>query len=300
MVYVAFDACYAHPLPEGHRFPMLKYELLPRQLLHEGTCGEDQFFRPNRIDYTHVLRAHTDDYLDKLLNLSLTAKEVRKLGFPLSEQLVSRELHIAQGTLDGALYALEHGIALNIAGGTHHAYAEHGEAFCLLNDQAIAAHFLLAKQLAKRILIIDLDVHQGNGTAVIFQDNPRVFTLSMHGKANYPFKKELSDLDVELDKGTEDSVYLRVLAETLEQVLDSFNPDFIFYLSGVDVLATDKLGSLALTLEGCKKRDALVLSAAQNRNIPLQCSMGGGYSKDLRIIVEAHANTYRVAKQLFD
>ena len=300
MVYVAFDACYAHPLPEGHRFPMLKYELLPRQLLHEGTCGEDQFFRPNRIAYTHVLRAHTDDYLDKLLNLSLTAKEVRKLGFPLSEQLVSRELHIAQGTLDGALYALEHGIALNIAGGTHHAYAEHGEAFCLLNDQAIAAHFLLAKQLAQRILIIDLDVHQGNGTAVIFQDNPRVFTLSMHGKANYPFKKELSDLDVELDKGTEDSVYLRILAETLEQVLNSFNPDFIFYLSGVDVLATDKLGSLALTLEGCKKRDALVLSAAQNRNIPLQCSMGGGYSKDLRIIVEAHANTYRVAKQLFD
>lgn len=300
MVYVAFDACYAHPLPEGHRFPMLKYELLPRQLLHEGTCSEDQFFRPNRIDYTHVLRAHTDDYLDKLLNLSLTAKEVRKLGFPLSEQLVSRELHIAQGTLDGALYALEHGIALNIAGGTHHAYAEHGEAFCLLNDQAIAAHFLLEKQLAKRILIIDLDVHQGNGTAVIFQNNPSVFTLSMHGKANYPFKKELSDLDIELDKGTEDSIYLRVLAETLEQVLNSFNPDFIFYLSGVDVLATDKLGSLALTLEGCKKRDALVLGAAQNRNIPLQCSMGGGYSKDLRIIVEAHANTYRVAKQLFD
>src|SRR5210317_1476634 len=125
MIYVAFDSCYAHPLPEGHRFPMLKYELLPRQLIHEGTCGEDQFFRPNRIDYTHVLRAHTDDYLDKLLNLSLTAKEVRKLGFPLSEQLVSRELHIAQGTLDGALFALEHGIALNIAGGTHHAYAEH-------------------------------------------------------------------------------------------------------------------------------------------------------------------------------
>ena len=300
MIYVAFDSCYAHPLPEGHRFPMLKYELLPRQLIHEGTCGEDQFFRPNRIDYTHVLRAHTDDYLDKLLNLSLTAKEVRKLGFPLSEHLVSRELHIAQGTLDGALCALEHGIALNIAGGTHHAYAEHGEAFCLLNDQAIAAHFLLAKQLAQRILIIDLDVHQGNGTAVIFQDNPRVFTLSMHGKANYPFKKELSDLDIELDKGTEDSSYLRVLSETLEQVLNHFNPDFIFYLSGVDVLATDKLGSLALTLEGCKKRDALVLSAAQNRNIPLQCSMGGGYSKDLRIIVEAHANTYRVAKQLFD
>ncbi|MGA0063263.1 MAG: histone deacetylase [Flavobacteriaceae bacterium] len=300
MIYVAFDSCYAHPLPEGHRFPMLKYELLPRQLIHEGTCGEDQFFRPNRIDYTHVLRAHAGDYLDKLLNLRLSAKEVRKLGFPLSEQLVSRELHIAQGTLDGALYALEHGIALNIAGGTHHAYAEHGEAFCLLNDQAIAAHYLLAKQLAQRILIIDLDVHQGNGTAVIFQNNPRVFTLSMHGKANYPFKKELSDLDIELDKGTEDNAYLRVLAETLEQVLNSFNPDFIFYLSGVDVLATDKLGSLALTLEGCKKRDALVLGAAQNRNIPLQCSMGGGYSKDLRIIVEAHANTYRVAKQLFD
>ncbi|MFM1807409.1 MAG: hypothetical protein RLZZ242_134, partial [Bacteroidota bacterium] len=154
--------------------------------------------------------------------------------------------------------------------------------------------------LAQRILIIDLDVHQGNGTATLFQNNPKVFTFSMHGKANYPFKKEHSDLDIELEKGTKDVTYLSLLTKALNRVLDSFQPDFIFYLSGVDVLATDKLGSLALSLEGCKKRDALVLNAAHSKGIPVQCSMGGGYSKDLRIIVEAHANTYRIAKELYD
>lgn len=300
MIHVAFDACYAHPLPEGHRFPMAKYELLPRQLVHEGTCVEAQFFSPPLIDRTEVIRTHHPEYLDRLLQLALEAKEVRKIGFPLSEALVQRELCIAQGTLEGAVHALTHQIAFNIAGGTHHAYANHGEAFCLLNDQAIAANFLLANNLAQRILIIDLDVHQGNGTATLFQNNPKVFTFSMHGKANYPFKKEHSDLDIELDKGTKDVTYLSLLTEALDRVLDSFQPDFIFYLSGVDVLATDKLGSLALSLEGCKKRDALVLNAAHSKGIPVQCSMGGGYSKDLRIIVEAHANTYRIAKELYD
>jgi acetoin utilization deacetylase AcuC-like enzyme len=299
MIYVAFDTSYAHPLPEGHRFPMLKYELLPKQLLHEGTCDQEQFFKPRLIDHKHVLRTHHKDYLNKLLQLNLDAKEVRKIGFPLSEALVARELQIAQGTIDACVYAIENGVALNIAGGTHHAYADHGEAFCLLNDQAIAADFLLAEQLAQRILIIDLDVHQGNGTAAIFRNNPMVFTFSMHGKANYPFKKEHSDLDIELEKGTTDNTYLSLLHQTLEELLHTFNPDFIFYLSGVDVLNTDKLGTLALSLEGCKKRDALVFGAAHSRNIPLQCSMGGGYSKDVKIIVEAHANTYRVAKQLY-
>ena len=290
------------PLPEGHAFPMRKYEILRDTLVSEGLLGAWNEHRPDEVSWETLALAHDARYLAKLRDGALSREEQRRIGMEWSDRLVRRARLAVQGTIDAAVAALRSNshLAANLAGGTHHAYAEHGEAFCLLNDQAIAAHYLLAKRLAQHILIIDLDVHQGNGTAVIFQNNPSVFTLSMHGKANYPFKKELSDLDIELDKGTEDSVYLRVLAETLEQVLNSFNPDFIFYLSGVDVLATDKLGSLALTLEGCKKRDALVLSAAQNRNIPLQCSMGGGYSKDLRIIVEAHANTYRVAKQLFD
>lgn len=299
MIFIASDPSFAHPLPEGHRFPMLKYELLPRQLLHEGTCAAAQFFSPNLVDIGHVLSTHDASYVQRLLNEELHPKEVRKIGFPLSKALVERELRIAQGTIDGALKAIEYGVALNIAGGTHHAYPDRGEAFCLLNDQAIAANYLLNHTSTERILIVDLDVHQGNGTAVIFQNKPEVFTFSMHGKANYPFKKEASDLDVELDRGTDDNTYLQLLQEQLEILFGRIQPDFIFYLSGVDILATDKLGTLGLTLEGCKKRDALVLQMAYDRGVPVQCSMGGGYSKDIRVIVEAHANTYRIAHSIY-
>lgn len=278
---------------------MLKYELLPRQLLHEGTCTAAQFFSPNLVDLDHVLSTHDEAYVQRLLNEELHPKEVRKIGFPLSTALVERELRIAQGTIDGALKAIENGVALNIAGGTHHAYPDRGEAFCLLNDQAIAANYLLNYTSTKRILIVDLDVHQGNGTAVIFQNKPEVFTFSMHGKANYPFKKEASDLDVELERGTDDNTYLQLLQEQLEVLFQRIQPDFVFYLSGVDILATDKLGTLGLTLEGCKKRDALVLQMAYDKGVPVQCSMGGGYSKDIRVIVEAHANTYRIAHSIY-
>ena len=299
MIFIASDPSFAHPLPEGHRFPMLKYELLPRQLLHEGTCTAEQFFSPNLVDLGHVLSTHDEAYVQRLLNEELHPKEVRKIGFPLSTALVERELRIAQGTIDGALKAIENGVALNIAGGTHHAYPDRGEAFCLLNDQAIAANYLLNYTSTKRILIVDLDVHQGNGTAVIFQNKPEVFTFSMHGKANYPFKKEASDLDVELERGTDDNTYLQLLQEQLEVLFERVQPDFIFYLSGVDILATDKLGTLGLTLEGCKKRDALVLQMAYDKGVPVQCSMGGGYSKDIRVLVEAHANTYRIAHSIY-
>ena len=299
MIFIASDPSFAHPLPEGHRFPMLKYELLPRQLLHEGTCTAEQFFNPDLIDLDHVLNTHDQAYVQRLLKEELNPKEVRKIGFPLSTALVERELRIAQGTVEGALNAIEYGVALNIAGGTHHAYPDRGEAFCLLNDQAIAANYLLKHTSTERILIIDLDVHQGNGTAVIFQNKPEVFTFSMHGKANYPFKKEASDLDIELERGTDDQTYLQLLQEQLETLFESIHPDFVFYLSGVDILATDKLGTLGLTLEGCKKRDALVFKMAYYKGVPVQCSMGGGYSKDIRIIVEAHANTYRIAHTIY-
>jgi len=303
---IAFHPIYKHPLPDGHRFPMIKYELLPQQLLLDGTATQTDFFEPSKLcDDLDVLRVHTDQYLQELRTLSLERRAARKLGFPLSDQLVERELRIAQGTIEGCLKAIDHGIAMNIAGGTHHAYTDHGEAFCLLNDQAIAARYLQHHGHAEKILIVDLDVHQGNGTAQIFQNDDSVFTFSMHGASNYPFKKEQSDLDISLPDGTTDEEYLNELDQVLPDLIAQEQPDFIFYLAGVDVVATDKLGRLGLTQEGCKKRDAYAFSAfakaksKQHHRIPVQVSMGGGYSPEIKLIIEAHANTYHVARDIF-
>ena len=278
---------------------MEKYDLLPRQLLHEGTCVEDNFFLPEMASDTAILRCHTSTYLQALKALEITPKAQRKTGFPLSQELVDRELMITQGTIDGCRYALENGIAMNIAGGTHHAYSNHGEAFCLLNDQAIAARYLQANNLAANILIVDLDVHQGNGTAEIFKDDTSVFTFSMHGKANYPFKKEVSDLDIALETDTGDQEYLDILKKTLPNLIKEQQPDFIFYLCGVDILATDKLGKLGCSVEGCSARDRFVLQTCYDLQIPVQCSMGGGYSPDIKVIIDAHANTFRVAQDIY-
>ncbi|MBC5861855.1 histone deacetylase family protein [Flavobacterium turcicum] len=299
MLPIAFHPIYQHPLPDGHRFPMLKYELLPQQLLHEGTAVAADFFEPTGCDIELVLAAHEQEYVQNLIALQIEPRAARKIGFPLSKELVGRELTIAQGTVMGAVKAFEHKIAFNIAGGTHHAFPGHGEAFCLLNDQAIAAHYLLDKNLAKKILIIDLDVHQGNGTAVIFQNNTQVFTFSTHGKTNYPFKKEISDLDIAFEDHTTDAVFLKTIAEVIPRLIQEQKPDFIFYLSGVDILHTDKLGKLGCTIEGCKKRDEIVFELCAKHQIPVQVSMGGGYSPEIKTIIEAHANTYRVAKSIF-
>lgn len=299
MLKIAYHPIYKHPLPEGHRFPMHKYELLPQQLLHEGTCTPGNFFEPGMPSDTDILRAHDVAYFNALKKGQLTAREMRKVGFPWSAELVARELRIAQGTIEGCLFALEHGVAMNVAGGTHHAYSNRGEAFCMLNDQAIGAHYLLAHKLARRILILDLDVHQGNGTAEIFSNIPEVFTFSMHGKANYPFRKEVSDLDVALDPGTPDAVYLKLLAENLRTLEQRVQPEFVFYLSGVDILESDKLGTLGCSLEGCRRRDEMVFQWCRRLKTPVQCSMGGGYSPQLRTIVSAHAATYRLADQVF-
>ena len=299
MLKIAYHPIYSHPLPEGHRFPMIKYELLPQQLIHEGTCSEASFFEPEIPNDKYIVAVHDPEYFYDLLNITISEKMARKIGFPLSEDLVERERIIADGTLKACDFALKYGISMNIAGGTHHAYSNRGEAFCMLNDQAIGAKYLLNKGLANRILIVDLDVHQGNGTAEIFQNNPNVFTFSMHGEGNYPFKKESSDLDIPLPKGTDDRTYLTLLKEHLPKLIDTLKPDFIFYLSGVDVLESDKLGTLSLTLEGCRKRDEFVLTTCHKLNIPVQCSMGGGYSQDIKIIVEAHANTFRLAQSEF-
>jgi acetoin utilization deacetylase AcuC-like enzyme len=268
-------------------------------LLHEGTCSQENFFEPEFPEEKHILDVHEANYFKRLRNLNLSKKEIRKSGFPLSEALVKREMIIADGTMKAVHYSLENGISFNIAGGTHHAYTNRAEAFCLLNDQAIAARYLQQKKLADKILIVDLDVHQGNGTAEIFQDDPSVFTFSMHGKGNYPFKKEKSDLDIEVPDGSGDDQYLKLLKETLPDLIEKQKPDFIFYLSGVDILETDKLGRLSCTVNGCKERDRFVLQTCHDLNIPVQCSMGGGYSKEIKVIIEAHANTYRLAREIY-
>lgn len=299
MLFLAFDSCYIHPLSQGHRFPMIKYELLPEQLLYEGLINSDSLFSPGKLDEDVILLTHEQNYWDRLRDLKLSDAEIRRSGFPLSASLVERETRIARGTIDGSIYALEHGIAFNIAGGTHHAGSNWAEGFCLLNDQAIAANYLLNRFLASRILIIDLDVHQGNGTAEIFKNEERVFTFSIHAEKNFPFRKERSNLDIGLQDGISDNEYLNLLTTNLEIVIESFKPDFIFYLAGVDVLATDKLGKLNLTRNGCKQRDRMVLSYCRSLKIPVQVSMGGGYSPKITDIVEAHCNTFRVANDLY-
>jgi len=299
MLKIAYHTIYKHHLPDGHRFPMAKYDLLPQQLLYEGTCIEENFFEPEIPNNKYFFMVHDADYVSHLLNITLDQKAARKIGFPLSEELIAREMIIADGTMKASEYAIKHGIAMNIAGGTHHAFTNRGEGFCMLNDQAIGAKYLLENGLATKILIVDLDVHQGNGTAEIFQNDTAVFTFSMHGRSNYPFHKEQSDLDIPLENGTDDATYLSILKETLPNLIKKQQPDFIYYLCGVDVIESDKLGKLSLSIEGCKERDRVVLQSCKESNIPVMCSMGGGYSKDIKIIVDAHANTFRLAQDIF-
>ena len=299
MLKIAWHQNYKHSLPEGHRFPMAKYELIPQQLLYEGSLQESNFFTPKTLPEADILLTHSHLYWEKLKNLNLSPSEIRKTGFPLSTSLVEREITIAQGTIDCALFAQQYGVAMNIAGGTHHAFTDRGEGFCLLNDVAIAANYLLKNHLAKKILVVDLDVHQGNGTAEIFRNNPAVFTFSMHGEKNYPLHKEKSDLDIPLPDGINDAQYLTILYENLPKLIDTQEPDFIFYISGVDILENDKLGRLGVSLQGCKQRDRFVLEISKKNQIPIAISMGGGYSEKLADIVEAHSNTFRLAQEIF-
>ncbi len=298
-IRVAWAENYAHHLPEGHRFPMEKYNLIPEQLLFEGTLQKEDFFTPEPIEEDIILLTHSQEYWKRLKNLELSHREQRASGFPHNADLIHREQMISRGTLDGALMALEGTMSLNVAGGTHHAFYDRGEGFCLLNDMAMAANYLLKVGKVSRILFVDLDVHQGNGSAQIFEQEPRVFTFSMHGRKNYPFHKQRSDLDVELEDGTEDEEYLALLNTHLQVCIDRQKPEIIFFQSGVDVLATDKLGKLGVSKEGCKARDEMVFERCKKLGIPIQVSMGGGYSKRVADIVEAHANTFRLAHRFF-
>jgi acetoin utilization deacetylase AcuC-like enzyme len=278
---------------------MEKYDLIPQQLMYEGSITSDNLFTPGALDTQSILLAHDEDYWKKLVKQQLTPREIRRMGFPLSPELVEREIIIGKGTEMCAHFALEHGVSMNVSGGTHHAFSDHGEGFCLLNDIAIAAYCLLRDGLAEKILIVDLDVHQGNGTAEIFRDEPRVFTFSMHCRSNYPLEKEISDLDLAVEPFTPDEPYLKMLSETLPRLLDQVKPDFVFYLSGVDVLSTDKLGKLGMSREGCRLRDRFVFELMKANNLPVAVSMGGGYSTRIADIVEAHSNTFRSALEVW-
>ena len=296
MLKIAHSPLFCHSLPASHRFPMAKYDLIPQKLLQEGVITPDNLFHPQLLSEQEILTTHTADYWHKLKTGTLTDKEIRKIGLPMSAELIKRERYITHATYECALYAKEYGISLSTSGGTHHGFAAHGEGFCVFNDVCVASNLLLARGQAKRILSVDLDVHQGNGNASIMADNPYVFVFSMHGKKNYPFIKPPSDLDIELDDGTGDDEYLSVLAGTLPRVIDEFCPDFIFYQAGVDVLATDKLGKLSLSMQGCHERDEMALSVAHRYGIPVAVVMGGGYSDDVDTVVEGHCGVFRVAR----
>lgn len=299
MIEIAYSDRYVLDLPEGHRFPMIKYELVKEQLEYEGLAQEGRISDPGLIDEDIILETHTSEYWNNFKTLKLSPKEFRKIGFPASEKLVLRSRSSSMGTLHATKSALINGLGMNIAGGTHHAYSNRGEAFCMLNDIAISSNYLLNRNLAQRILIVDLDVHQGNGTAEIFRHDKRVFTFSMHGAGNYPLHKEQSDLDIPLPPKTTDEEYLKILRDTLPKLITQHQPDFIFYQAGVDALHTDKLGTLSMTKNGLKQRDEFVYEQCLKNNLPVVVTMGGGYSVRVADIVDAHCNTFRLAFQLF-
>ena len=299
MLKIAHHSLYNHPLKENHRFPMIKYELIPEQLIIENTCVENNFFKPSNIEDSIILLTHEKYYYEKLKKQELDKKEIRAIGFPMSKLLIEREKKIVQGTLECSLNSLKYGISMNIAGGTHHAFTNRAEAFCILNDQAIAANFLINNNYCKKILILDLDVHQGNGTAEIFRGNKNVFTVSFHGEKNYPFRKEKSDYDYGFNDGRSDKEYLKKIKYEIPRLVENFEPDFIFYLSGVDIIENDKLGRLSVSINGCKERDKFIFDYCKVNSIPIQVSMGGGYSPILKDIIEAHANTFRLAQEIY-
>ena len=299
MIKIAWKENYVLDLPKNHPFPMEKYELIPMQLKHEGIAEENNFFTPSALTEDEILLTHTKEYWHKLSNQLLSPKEEKKTGFPQSRAMVEREVDICGGTYQLAEHSLTHGCGFNIAGGTHHAFTDHGEGYCLLNDNAAAANILLKRQAVKKVLVVDLDVHQGNGTAEIFSSCDAVFTFSMHGERNYPTKKMKSDLDIPMKCGAEDQEYLHILEGELKKLIDKQQPDIIFYQAGVDVLKGDKFGRLALSMNACMERDYLVLSKCHKYSIPVVVTMGGGYSRKLSKIIDAHTNTFRVAFDLF-
>lgn len=295
---VFYTPRYYADIGEGHVFPIRKFELVRDLLLAEGTLQPAEVVEPEPAALEDVLLVHTEDYVMRLRTGSLTARELRRLGLPWSKALVRRSFLAAGGTLSAARHALEEGLAANLAGGTHHAFPERGEGFCVLNDVAIAIRVLQRDRKIARACVVDCDVHQGNGTAAIFRDEPGVFTFSMHGAKNYPLFKERSTLDVELPDGTDDEAYMQKLEENLPRVL-AHEPDIVFYLGGADPFAGDRLGRLSLSMQGLRARDELVLTECRNRSLAIVTVMSGGYAANINDTVEIHANTIRAARNVF-
>lgn len=286
---------YVFPLPEGHRFPVRKYAMLRDRVVADGLVPAERVADPPRATRDDLLRVHTPDYVERFAAGQLDAGELRRLGFPWSSALVERSLRAVGGTIAASEHALAHGIAVNLAGGTHHAFADHGEGFCVYNDVAIAIRRLQSLGRIRRACVVDLDVHQGNGTHSIFTGDADVFTFSMHGGKNYPFHKVAGSLDVELDDGTADEEYLDRLTAALPAVLTKASPDLVLYIAGADPHEGDALGRLRLTFDGLLRRDAFVLERCREVGIPVAITIGGGYGRNVEDTVSVHLNTVRVA-----
>jgi len=295
---VFYTTRYYADIGEGHVFPIRKFELVRDKLLEEKTVSLAEFVEPQPASIADVLLVHTLDYVTRLRAGALTERELRRLGLPWSKALVRRSFLAAGGTLAAAKWALANRVGSNLAGGTHHAFADRGEGFCVLNDVAIAIRVLRRENLIERAAVIDCDVHQGNGTATIFAGDTDVFTFSMHGAKNYPLFKAASTLDVELPDKTSDAEYLATLAEHLPRVF-AHRPDIVFYLGGADPFAGDKLGRLALSIEGLRARDEMVLAECRARRVPIVTTMSGGYAADINDTVEIHSNTIRAVRKIY-
>ena len=290
---------YVLPLPPGHRFPMRKYGALRERVTHAPWLAPNMLHEPHAATDTELTRAHCPDYLRRVQTGELDSKAMRRIGFPWTPEMVERSRRSSGATLEACFVALDEGCGVNLAGGTHHAFRDFGEGFCVFNDAVVAARAVQASGRAARLAIVDCDVHQGNGTAAITRDDPSIFTFSMHGANNFPFKKEISDLDIELDDGTGDEAYLQWLARSVAETLERAKPDMVIYLAGADPHEGDRLGRLKLTKDGLAARDEFVLTTLRRKNIPVAVTMAGGYGLDISDTVDIHFQTVEIAATVF-
>jgi acetoin utilization deacetylase AcuC-like enzyme len=295
---VFYSDHFVLPLPDGHRFPMVKYSRLRERVAAGGICEPEEMRVPRPVSDEEILRAHDRGYLRQVVEGTLSPKEMRRIGFPWSERMVERSRRASGGTLGACLAALEDGFAANLAGGTHHAFADQGEGYCVFNDSAVAARAVQAKGLAERVVVLDTDVHQGNGTAAILRGDPSVFTFSIHGARNFPFRKEESDLDIPLPDGADDGEFLEALEGGLEKALEASRAGLAIYLAGADPYEDDRLGRLSVSKEGLAERDRLVLETCRERGIPVAVTMAGGYARQIEDTVDIHFRSIERAASL--
>ncbi len=291
------SAKYTFPLPDGHRFPVAKYGMIRDQLLGSGLVSTSQIGDASAATDEMLLRVHDREYIESFRNGAITSAAIRRMGFPWSTDLVERSLRALGGTVAAARHALEQGVAMNLAGGTHHSFPSHGEGFCVFNDVAVATRALQAEGLVKRVAIVDLDVHQGNGTHAIFSNDSSAYTFSMHGGRNYPFRKVPGSLDIDLDDATGDAEYLSILSAALPRVIREARADLVFYLAGADPHENDKLGRLSMTFDGLRRRDMMVMEACRDVGLPVAVTIAGGYGRDIVDTVRVHVGTAEVVNE---